>query len=109
MIDNLVGNALKYSPEGKKIIVQVKPDVNNVAISVQDFGIGIDKKYHKHIFDKFYRVYGNDEKTFSGLGIGLFVSSEIIKRHRGRIWIDSKKGEGSIFSFSLPLVKKPRR
>ena len=72
--------------------------------SVQDFGIGIAGTYHQQIFERFYQVIDPVEKTYPGLGIGLYISSEIIKRHHGRIWVESQKGAGSTFSFSLPVA-----
>lgn len=100
---NLITNAVKYSPNGKQIILRVKPGKREVVISIRDFGIGIDKDQQKKIFDKLYQVGGSEEKTFPGLGLGLYISKEIVGRHKGRIWLDSKKGKGSTFYFSLPI------
>lgn len=100
---NLINNAIKYSPEGNKIIIQVENNNKNVIISVQDFGIGISKDHQKRIFDRFYRAAGKSEKTFPGLGVGLYISAEIIKRHGGKIWVQSSKNNGSVFSISLPI------
>jgi signal transduction histidine kinase len=72
-------------------------------VSVKDEGIGIDKDYQEKIFERFYRVEGKSEKTFPGFGIGLFIASEIIKRHGGNIGVSSNRGKGSRFYFSLPL------
>jgi signal transduction histidine kinase len=74
-------------------------------VSVQDFGIGIAEAHHQHIFERFYQVTDPMERTFPGLGVGLFISSEIIKRHQGRMWVVSRKGEGATFSFTLPLYQ----
>ncbi len=73
-------------------------------MSVQDFGIGIAKERQHKIFERFYQVTDPEEKTYPGLGIGLYISCEIIKRHGGQIWVESKKGEGATFHFALPLV-----
>jgi signal transduction histidine kinase len=73
---------------------------------VKDFGIGIEEIHHQKIFERFYQIADREEKTYPGLGIGLYLSHEIIKRHHGRIWVESKKGEGSTFSFTLPLCQK---
>jgi signal transduction histidine kinase len=70
---------------------------------VQDFGIGISKGKHSQIFQRFYRVSGSKESTFPGLGLGLYISSEILKRQGGKIWVTSTEGKGSTFYFSLPL------
>jgi len=75
-----------------------------VLVSVQDFGIGIEESHHKKIFEQFYQVTDEIEKTFPGLGIGLHITDEIIQRHHGRIWVESTKGHGSIFTFTLPLI-----
>jgi signal transduction histidine kinase len=101
---NLITNAVKFSPTADKVIVRVTKDDENVMVSVQDFGIGIAAAHHKQIFERFYQVTGAAEKTQPGLGIGLYISSEIIKRHHGHIWVESKKDTGSTFSFSLPVA-----
>jgi len=102
VVDNLISNAIKYSPKGEKVVVRLSNGVGEINFSVQDFGIGIDKQHQEKIFDRFYRVTDIDEKTFPGLGIGLYISSEIIKRHDGKIWVESAKGKGSTFSFTIP-------
>ena len=102
VLNNFISNAIKYSPEGEKIIVKSKLLSNNIVISVQDFGIGIAKENLDRLFDRYYRVE-NTAMRFEGLGLGLFISSEIIKRHKGSFWIDSEPGKGSIFFFLLPL------
>ena len=100
---NLVTNAIKYSPAADKVIVRLSNDRDNAIVSVQDFGIGIEAKHHRQIFERFYQVDEPAKKTYPGLGIGLYISNEIIKRHHGRLWVESQKGGGSTFSFSLPL------
>ena len=84
-------------------IYQVAADADTATISVQDFGIGIAQEQHEHVFDRFFRVSNPEAKTFPGLGLGLFISAQIVRRHGGRIWVDSQEGEGSTFSFSIPL------
>ncbi|GAC1398535.1 MAG: hypothetical protein NVSMB49_06790 [Ktedonobacteraceae bacterium] len=103
---NLLTNAIKYSPHAEKVIVCVSKDSENASVSVQDFGIGIAKTHQEKIFEQFYQVTDPEEKTYPGLGIGLYISTEIVKRHGGRLWVESCKGEGSTFHFTLPLVKK---
>lgn len=103
---NLLTNALKYSPKANKVIVTLREDKKEASISVQDFGIGINKNHQKKIFDRFYRISDTNEQTFPGLGIGLFISHSIIKRHGGKILLKSEKGEGSTFAFTLPYNKK---
>ena len=104
VITNLITNALKYSPEGTDIVINSYKQGSKVKVSVQDFGIGIDKDQLGKIFDRLYQVNDRTEKTFPGLGMGLFISKEIITRHKGKIWVESEKGRGSIFFFTLPLI-----
>jgi CHASE1-domain containing sensor protein/nitrogen-specific signal transduction histidine kinase len=105
VVSNFLTNAIKYSPDAKKVKVKVERLNNQAVVSVQDFGIGIDNPHQKKIFGRFYRVSDKDEQTFPGLGIGLYICFEIIKRHNGEIQVKSAKGKGSQFSFSLPLKK----
>ncbi len=102
---NLLTNAIKYSPEAYSIEIRMVGDKNTVAISVRDFGIGIDKKDHQKIFERFYRVEGKSELTFPGFGIGLFIAGEIIQRHQGTITVQSEKEVGSLFTVTLPVSK----
>ncbi len=106
VVTNFITNAIKYSPNSEKIIVHTSLKYNEIHICVQDFGIGISEKHQKRVFEQFYRVSGDMQHTFPGLGLGLYISSEIIKREGGRIWVDSIAGEGSSFCFALPLIKK---
>jgi len=103
VITNLISNAAKYSPGKEKIIINSVKKDSTIVISFKDFGIGIPNDKISKIFDRFYRV---DElsKDYSGLGIGLFISSEIIKQHGGKIWAESIEGKGSTFYFSLPVI-----
>jgi signal transduction histidine kinase len=108
VINNFIANAIKYSPQADKIIIKTRVDKTKVTFTVQDFGLGLSKDDQARVFERFYRVSGSDQNTYPGLGLGLYISSEIIKRHKGRIWVESKKNSGSIFSFSLP-VSKPKK
>lgn len=103
---NLITNAIKYSPKKGDIFITAKANQKSVMISVKDEGIGIDKNFQRKIFERFYRVEGKSEKTFPGFGIGLYIASEIIRRHKGSIGVESEPGKGSRFYFSLPLAKK---
>ncbi len=105
VIHNFISNAIKYSPEGKKIIIKSQLTDGNLVVSVQDFGIGIAKENLDKLFDRYYRV-DNTSMRFEGLGLGLFISSEILKRHKGTFWIESEPGKGSTFYFLLPLPEK---
>jgi PAS domain S-box-containing protein len=102
---NLINNAIKYSPQANKIVVLYKQDKNKVIVSVEDFGFGISKMEQDKIFDRFYQISHPDVKTFPGLGLGLYISREIISQHNGLLWVNSQEGKGSTFSFSLPLLK----
>lgn len=105
VLTNLITNAVKYSPAGSKIIIRLTKEEGKAVVSVQDFGIGIAKEQHKKIFDRLYQVAEDRGKTFPGFGMGLYISREIIKRHRGSIWVESELDKGSIFLFTLPLAK----
>lgn len=104
VIDNLLSNAIKYSPNGKKIVVTMGQDDNCAIVRIKDHGIGIDREDQRKIFRRYYRVAGKDENTFPGMGIGLYVCREIIKRHKGRLWVESSRGGGSTFCFTLPYA-----
>lgn len=106
VIVNLITNAIKYSPNGNKVNVAIKKINNYAIVSVQDFGIGIKKDQHHKIFDRLYQVTDPNEKTYPGLGLGLYISKEIIERHHGKIWVESEPGKGATFLFKLPLKKK---
>jgi two-component system phosphate regulon sensor histidine kinase PhoR len=100
---NLVNNAVKYSPVNKKVVIKVSKLANCVRVSVSDKGIGLSASQTEHIFERFYRV--EDKKHMSsGLGMGLYISQEIINNHKGRIGVESELGKGATFYFDLPLV-----
>lgn len=103
VVTNLLTNAIKYSPESEEVLIEIVDKPSEVVVCIKDKGIGISKKDLTKIFERFYRGSGVDEKTYPGLGLGLFISSQIIKGHGGRIWVESDKGNGSSFYFSLPL------
>jgi PAS domain S-box-containing protein len=104
VVNNFLTNAVKYSPQAKTVIVNSKIEINNLIVSVQDFGIGIAKNNLNRLFERYYRE-DNSAMRFEGLGLGLFISSEILKRHQGSFWIESEQGQGSTFYFSLPLTE----
>ena len=103
VISNLLDNAIKYSPTSDNIIITTGTDKNNALFSVQDFGTGIEPESKNKIFDRFFRAHGEDSGNLSSLGLGLYISADIIKRHNGNIWVDSEPGKGSTFHFSLPI------
>jgi PAS domain S-box len=100
---NLISNAIKYSPEATDIMVKSAVKNNEVTICVEDKGVGIAKDDQAKVFERFYRVSGPESNSFPGLGLGLYISHEIIKRQGGRIWVESEEGKGSTFCFTLPL------
>jgi len=99
---NLINNAVKYSHVCKEIYVHTEVTKKEVKVSIKDFGIGLSDHQKERIFERFYRVEDNTYTT-SGLGIGLYISSEIIKAHKGEIGVESKLNEGSTFYFILPI------
>ncbi len=103
VMTNLVTNAIKYSPAGGDIIISVKKEKNYALVSVQDFGIGIEKDQQDKIFDRLYQVEGKSS-TYPGLGLGLYISKQIVKRNKGKMWVESETGKGSTFYFTLPLA-----
>lgn len=106
VINNLISNAIKYSPKADKVYIYLKSNSKNVTVAVKDFGIGMSEEHLERIFERFYRVYDTNDKTFPGLGIGLYISSEIVKRHGGKLWVESGVGKGSTFYFSIPINGK---
>ena len=98
---NLLSNATKYSPDAKEVIVYTEKTDSELIIKVQDFGIGIAKEEQTKVFDRFYRTKGMSV-LISGFGLGLYICKDIIKRHNGKIWIESEE-KGSVFYFSLPI------
>jgi signal transduction histidine kinase len=105
---NILNNAVKYSPQSDKVIVNVDLDIYNINVSIQDFGIGITRKETQNLFDRYYRG-ALTTKHAPGLGLGLYIASEIIEKHKGEFWIESEMGKGSTFHFSLPLKQGRRK
>ncbi len=97
---NLIYNAVKYSPDADKVLVQIKSEKSEVIVKIIDYGIGISEKHIHNIFDRFYRV--PSKKNISGIGIGLFLCSKIIKKHGGTLSVNSVLDEGSEFIFKIP-------
>ena len=105
VIMNILGNAIKYSPNAGEIVINSRLDKDRIIVSIRDNGIGINQEDLENIFTRFYRVRGL-ASSFSGSGIGLYIASEIIKRHGGDIWAESEIGKGSVFNFSIPVKNK---
>nr|SFZ86907.1 Two-component sensor kinase SA14-24 [Loigolactobacillus rennini] len=102
VIDNIINNAIKYSPDGGAITCRLLETNNHVILSISDQGLGIPKKALSHVFDRFYRVDKARSRAQGGTGLGLAISKEVIEKLNGRIWVDSKEGKGSTFYISLP-------
>jgi PAS domain S-box-containing protein len=105
VINNLLSNAIKYSPNTHKVLVHASLVSDFLKVSVTDYGMGISIEDQKNIFERFYRV-GDIQQHFPGMGIGLYVCDQVIKKHGGTIWVESEKGRGSTFSFTLPLNER---
>lgn len=103
VIVNIISNAVKYSPHASLVELSVEKKKRHVQIAVRDYGNGIEKENLSKIFDKFYRIEELISKNISGLGIGLFISSEIIKQHEGSIWVENNEDGGATFYITLPL------
>ena len=101
VFNNLISNAIKYSPDADTIDITLSEDDSKGFISIKDYGMGISEEHLKHIFDKFYRV-DEESQSFSGLGIGLFISNEIINGHKGKILVNSELGKGTEFIIEIP-------
>lgn len=99
---NFLTNAIKYSPKSRKIVISLSQDGTRAIVAIQDFGIGIPINYKDKIFERFFRA-SHTENKFPGFGMGLFISSEIIKSHNGSVWVDTEPGKGSTFYFALPV------
>lgn len=104
VITNLVSNAIKYSPNADKVVISTEKTKDEIKLCVQDFGIGIPVPEQPKLFSRFFRV---SENTYPGLGLGLYICKEIIKRHSGLMSFKSEEGKGSTFCFSIPFQKTP--
>lgn len=105
VIDNIINNAIKYSPDGGKITVTMKTTDDQMILSISDQGLGIPKQDLPRIFDRFYRVDRARSRAQGGTGLGLAIAKEIIKQHKGFIWAKSEYGKGSTFTIVLPYDK----
>ena len=104
VLNNLLTNALKYSGPETPVVVGIERQANEVIVSVRDQGPGISPEDQSRIFDRFYRVQKTGSSIVEGLGLGLYIAHQIIVQQGGRMWLESKSGEGSTFYFSLPLL-----
>ena len=106
ILDNLIDNAIKYTPEGGSVYVNVRGDGDRVLINVTDTGIGISAEDLGHIFQKFYRVDNSDTRTNGGTGLGLYIVKRRVEAMGGKVWAESAFGEGSTFYVSLPRLSE---
>ncbi|CAM3808603.1 cell wall metabolism sensor histidine kinase WalK [Alkalicoccus chagannorensis] len=106
LLDNIISNAVKYSPEGGTITISLKVEQNRIVTSIRDEGVGIPKENLHHVFDRFYRVDKARSRNLGGTGLGLAIAREIAVAHGGTIWVSSEWGRGTTFSFSLPTAQE---
>lgn len=106
IVTNLLTNALKYSPETKKITAQLRENKECILLSIRDYGLGIAKSDQQKIFSRFYRTNRVQRSKAEGLGLGLFICNQIVRHHKGKLWVKSKEGKGSTFILELPVAKK---
>jgi len=106
VFDNLIGNAIKFSPNGGPVVVRVGAHNDRVVVAVRDRGIGIPPDQLDRIWERFYQVDQGSTRRFGGSGLGLAIVKRIIEAHGGRVWVESTPGEGSTFFFSLPTIKR---
>jgi len=108
VLDNLLSNALKFSPQGATIHVRIGPDptAGAIRVAVSDEGPGIAPEDLPHIFNRFYQGRRQGTQTVAGSGIGLALAKKIVEAHRGRIWADSREGKGTTVQFVLPLTQQ---
>ena len=106
VLGNLIQNAVKYSPGAEKIVITNKVSDKYVECSVKDFGIGIAKDKLNKLFQPYYRATDPAKGKFPGLGLGLYLSSEIIKHYGGKVQVESIEGQGSTFTLQLPVWKE---
>lgn len=110
VFNNLIGNALRYSPAGSLFKVRIRNNKKHNEIQFMDSGIGLEKKDMKKIFRKFYRIHNRETENIEGAGLGLYISKEIVKNHKGKLKVSSGgKGKGSIFTVLLPLNFVPKQ
>jgi signal transduction histidine kinase len=104
VLSNLLENAVKYSPDGGEVELRLEPVGRSMRFSVRDEGIGIPRNEQERIFEKFYRLDPDLTRGVGGTGLGLYICREVIRRMGGRIWVQSRDGNGSTFLFELPLA-----
>lgn len=110
VLTNLLTNAVRFSPNAERVIIRLSahpaPEGATVEVAIQDFGLGIVEQHRERVFERFYQVAGAVGYTYPGLGIGLYIAREFVERHDGRLWLESRIGEGSTFHVVLPRSRK---
>ena len=105
VLDNLIGNAMKFSPDGGTITISMYEEGNSVYVVISDQGIGMPLEKHQRIFERFYQIDGSSRRRFGGTGIGLAIVKRIVDAHNGKIWVESEVDKGSSFFFTLPQAR----
>jgi signal transduction histidine kinase len=100
----LLSNAIKYSPDAQTVEMDLSASPETATIRVRDYGLGIPREQRDKIFERFYRAADTQRRAIPGLGMGLYIVAEIVKRHGGTITVDSEVGKGSMFQVTLPLL-----
>jgi signal transduction histidine kinase len=106
---NLIDNAVKYSPEGGRVEIELEPRGSGLRIAVRDEGLGIPHGEQQRIFAKFYRLDPQQTRGVGGTGLGLYICRELVRRMEGRVSVSSREGEGSTFVVDLPLLPSSAR
>jgi PAS domain S-box-containing protein len=104
VLGNLLENAVKYSPDGSEVSVRVREEADRVVTAIADRGIGIPTDELSQVFERFHRGRQVSSTNYGGLGLGLYISKQIVERHGGTIWVESREGQGTTFFFSLPAT-----
>jgi len=104
VVDNFLRNALKFTPQGGRVLLSARADSKELLVSVRDNGVGIPEAELEKVFERFYQVEQASSRRVRGSGLGLAICKSLVERHGGRIWVDSVPGEGSNFQFSIPLT-----
>jgi signal transduction histidine kinase len=107
VFDNLIGNAIKFSPNGGRVTTRLSRQYDRVRVEISDTGIGIPSEKLDKIWDRFYQIDSTSTRRFAGTGLGLAIVKRIVEAHGGEITVESEVGEGTTFCFSLPLVASP--
>jgi signal transduction histidine kinase len=106
ILGNILDNAIKYSPDGGDVHVELRPAEDTVRFVVQDEGMGFEPSDSEAIFERFHRLDPNQTRGIGGTGLGLYIARELVRRMGGRIWAESERGHGAAFSFELPRVRE---